>query len=65
MNCPTKPTCKGVTTQIEALYEYFVMVMFMLLLNTVHGFANVILNLYIEAQHHAVHSGMYKLLGFV
>ena len=34
LNCPMKP--KGVTTQMEALDEYFLMVVFMLLLNTFH-----------------------------
>ena len=33
---------KGVTTQMKALDEYFLMVVFMLLLNRVHVFANFI-----------------------
>ena len=34
---------KGVTTQMKALDEYFLMVVVMVLLNTVHVFANVML----------------------
>ena len=37
LNCPTKP--KGVTTQMKALDEYFLMVVLTLLLNRVHVFA--------------------------
>ena len=40
LNCPTKP--KGVTTQMKALDEYFLMVVLTLLLNRVHVFANFI-----------------------
>ena len=36
---------KGVTTQMKALDEYFLMVVFTLLLNTVHVFASFMLNL--------------------
>ena len=36
---------KGVTTQMKALDEYFLMVVFTLLLNRVHVFANFMLNL--------------------
>ena len=43
LNRPTKS--KGVTTQIKALNEHFVMVVFTLLLNTVHVFANFMINL--------------------
>ena len=37
---PMKP--KGVTTQMKALDEYFLMVVFMLLLNTVRVFVNFV-----------------------
>ena len=40
---------KGVTTQMKALDEYFLMVVFMLLLNRVHGFVNFSFNLEREA----------------
>ena len=36
---------KGVTTQMKALDEYFLMVVFMLLLNRVHILANFMFNL--------------------
>ena len=36
---------KGVTIQMKALDEYILMVVFMLLLNRVHVFANVMFNL--------------------
>ena len=36
---------KGVTTQMEALNEYFLMSVFTLLLNGVHVFANFMFNL--------------------
>ena len=36
---------KGVTTQMKALVEYFLMVVFKLLLNKVHVFANLMYNL--------------------
>ena len=36
---------KGVTTQMKALDEYFLIVVFTYLLNTVHGFANFEFNL--------------------
>ena len=36
---------KGVTTQMKALDEYFLMVVFMLLLNRVHVFANFMFTL--------------------
>ena len=36
LNRPRKP--KGVTTQMKALHEYFLMVVFMLLLNRAHIF---------------------------
>ena len=36
---------KGVTTQMKALDEYFLMVVFTLLLNRVHVFANFMFNL--------------------
>ena len=36
MNCSTKP--KGVTTQMKVIDEYFLMVVFVLLLNRVHVF---------------------------
>ena len=36
---------KGLTTQMKALDEYFLMVLFMLLLNTVHVFAIFMSNL--------------------
>ena len=36
LNCPMKP--KGVTTQMKALDEYFLMVVFTLLLNRIHVF---------------------------
>ena len=36
---------KGVTTQIKALDEYFLMVVFTLLLNTVQVFANFMFHL--------------------
>ena len=36
-------TSKGVTTQMKALDEYFLMVVFTLLLNRVHVFANLCL----------------------
>ena len=39
------PEPKGVTTQMKALDEYFLMVVFTLLLNTVHIFANFVFNL--------------------
>ena len=42
MNYPTKS--KGVTTQMKALDEYFLMVVFMLLFNGVHDFANFMFN---------------------
>ena len=35
---------KGVTTQMKALDEYFLMVVFTLLLNRVHVFANFMFN---------------------
>ena len=41
--CPMKP--KGVTTQMKALDEYFWMVVFTLLLNRVHDFANSVFHL--------------------
>ena len=34
---------EGVTTQMKALDEYFLLVVFMLLLNRVHVFANFVL----------------------
>ena len=36
---------KGVTTQMKALNEYFLIVVFALLLNRVHVFANFMFNL--------------------
>ena len=36
---------KGVTTQMKALNEYFLLVMFTLLLNGVHVLANFMLNM--------------------
>ena len=36
---------KGVTTQMKALHEYFLVVVFTLLLNRLHVFANFIFNL--------------------
>ena len=39
LNCPMKS--EGVTTQMKALHEYFLMVVFTLFLNTVHVFANL------------------------
>ena len=36
---------KGVTTQMKALDEYFLMVVFTLLLNRVHVFAILVFNL--------------------
>ena len=36
---------KGVTIQMKALFEYFLMVVFTLLLDTVHVLANVMFNL--------------------
>ena len=45
-SCPTES--KGVTTQMKALDEYFVMVVFKLLLNRVHIFAN---NFYKQTRH--------------
>ena len=36
---------KGVTTQMKALDEYFLMVVFVFLLNRVHDFANFVFNL--------------------
>ena len=36
---------KGVTTQMKALDEYFLMVVFTLLLNTVNVFANFMFNM--------------------
>ena len=43
LNCPTK--AKGVTTQMKAINEYFLNVVFPLLLNTVHAFANFMFNI--------------------
>ena len=43
MNCLTKSKC--VTTQMKALDEYFLMVVFTLLLNEVHVFAIFMFNL--------------------
>ena len=43
LNRPTKP--KGVTTQMKALDEYFLMVVFPLVLNRVHVFAKFVFNL--------------------
>ena len=40
---------KGVSTQMKALDEYFLMVVFTLLLNKVHVFANFMFNLDREA----------------
>ena len=40
MNCPTKP--KGVTTQMKALDEYFLIVVFTLSLNRVNIFGNFV-----------------------
>ena len=37
--------CKGVTTQMKALDEYFLMVVFTLLLNRLHVFVIFVLNL--------------------
>ena len=42
MNRPMKS--KGVTTQMKSLDEYFLMVVFMLLLSRVHDFANFMFN---------------------
>ena len=42
MNCPTKP--KGVSTQMKALDEYFLMVVFTLLLNGLYVLAIFIFN---------------------
>ena len=39
---------KGVTTQMKALHEYFIMVVVMLLLNRVYVFANFMFNLNTE-----------------
>ena len=40
LNCPTKST-EGVTTQMKALDEHFLMVVLTLLLNEVHVFFNL------------------------
>ena len=42
LNCPTK--FKSVTTQMKALNEYFLIVLFILLLNKVHVFAIFMFN---------------------
>ena len=42
---------KGVITQMKALHEYFLVVLFTLLLNRVHVFANFMFNLNRETWH--------------